>query len=179
MTALVLVPDPQLVAAMRLAAVGGTFDGRPTSASQAYLDRCRRVHRPSGTLLIFTRDTGHHTSGWFRNPDYERCLHLSLSFFEPGASPLDRRPHDAQLARAWAALFFGDALRLAWGEPPVSPRARELEVWHYRLFCDQHWQPIHPRGEVYSSEFTERGWTSASELFALTGQPEPWSPLRP
>lgn len=130
-------------------------------------------HAPSGTWLIYTRDTGHHSSGWFKNPDYERCLHLSLSFTEPHR-PLARRPRDYVLSDGWARLFFGDALRWAWAEPPVSARARELEVWHYRVFCDRFWLPLKPRGEVYSTEFTERGWKSATELF---GAPPPISPL--
>jgi hypothetical protein len=32
------------------------------------------------------------------------------------------------------------------------------------VFCDERWQPILPRGEVYSREFTEKGWKSFSEM---------------
>ena len=30
--------------------------------------------------------------------------------------------------------------------------------------CDEAWKPIMPRGEVYSTQFTERGWKSFSEI---------------
>lgn len=40
-------------------------------------------------------------------------------------------------------------------------------VYHYRLFCDEAWKPIMPRGEVYSTQFTERGWKSFSDLHKL------------
>src|SRR5574337_499038 len=85
----------EFAAAMRRTAATGTFDGRETSENAAYLAQCRQLHRVTNTLLIFTRDTGHHTSGWFKNPDYERCLHLSTSpapraLWTPGAHELDR-----------------------------------------------------------------------------------------
>ncbi len=143
-------------------AARGAFDGRETEANRLYLLACRRVAH--GTSLIFTRDTGHHSSGWFRNPDFERCWHLSLSpapsrLWTPDTPDLDRRLRDR-----WLAAFFGEWTRLLWAESPHSSAGKRAGVWHWRLFCDEHWEPILPRGEVYSSEFTEKGWKSASEL---------------
>jgi hypothetical protein len=161
---------------LRLAASRGQFDGVVSDANQAYLTACTRLHRDSGTVLIYTRDAGHHTSGWFKNPDFERCRHLSLSFVEPGR-PTEPRPRDLTLSRVWLNYFFTDTeQRLLWGEPPATLKGKAREVWHYRLFCDAYWEAIRPRGEVYSTEFTERGWKSHSELF---GTPEPVSPLYP
>jgi hypothetical protein len=37
------------------------------------------------------------------------------------------------------------------------------------LFCDAQWQPILPRKEVYTREFTEAGWRSASQVLAEDG----------
>lgn len=54
--------------------------------------------------------------------------------------------------------------RLLWCEAPYSEQGKRNEVYHYRLFCDKNWQPIMPRGEVYSKQFTELGWKSFSEL---------------
>lgn len=160
---------------LRLAASRGEFDGVVDDWNQAYLTACTRLHRESGSILIYTRDTGHHTSGWFKNPDYERCRHLSLSFVGPLIG--EPRPRDRALTQTWLDHFFSaDERRLLWGEPPVTLQAQAREVWHYRLFCDEHWVAIKPRGEVYSTEFTERGWKSHSELF---GAPEPVSPLYP
>lgn len=35
-------------------------------------------------IVIMTRDIGYHTSGWWKNPDYERCFHVSISY--PGGT---------------------------------------------------------------------------------------------
>jgi hypothetical protein len=43
-------------------------------------------------------------------------------------------------------------------------------VWHYRLFADPSWAAIVPRGEVYSTELTEAGYLSFSELGYQTAQ---------
>lgn len=115
-----------------------------------------------GVLIIYTRDVGHHTGGWFKNPDYERCLHLSASYRSPdGATYL---PQNHALSRELAELFFGDYTRWLWIEPPFGPEGKRGDIYHYRLFCDPSWTPLFPRGEVYSKEFTEKGWKSFSEI---------------
>jgi hypothetical protein len=60
--------------------------------------------------------------------------------------------------------LFGQNKKMIWIEPPYSEHGKSKEVWHYRLFCDANWFPIMPRGEVYSKEFTEKGWKSYSEI---------------
>ena len=149
---------------LRMAAARGEFDGRPTGYGAAYLEDCKAFHASSGTVLIFTRDSGHHKSGWFKNPDFERCLHLSLSFREPFRMKAQRE-YDANLADEWCDLLFGVYKKLAWSEMPKSQVGKYLEVMHWRVFTDEQWLPIFPRGEVYSTEFTEKGWKS----FGLTG----------
>jgi hypothetical protein len=153
----------RVAANMRAVAETGTFDGRITPLNQLYLHLCRRLDSHTNTLLIFTRDTGHHTSGWFKNPDYERCLHLSLSpvptsLWTPRGRDLDRTVRDA-----WLAAFFGEHVRLLWAESPKSLEGWRVGVWHWRLFCNERWEPVHPRGEVYSTELTEAGWKSWGE----------------
>lgn len=102
--------------------------------------------------VVFTKDTGYHTSGWWKNPDYERCWHLSISFVEK--KPLKKIIEN----------LFGPFENLIWVEPPYSKEGKSRDIYHYRLFCDEHWQPIKPRGEVYNTDFTERGWKSFSAL---------------
>jgi hypothetical protein len=148
-----------VVADLKSHALGGVFDGRETF----YVGYCTGFHAPTGSFLIFTRDTGHHTSGWFKNPDYERCLHLSMSFRAPFDVSIPR-DFDVALAKEWAEIFFGEARRYIWAESPKSDVGKAAGVWHYRVFCDEHWQPMLPRGEVYSTEFTEKGWKSWSEV---------------
>lgn len=165
---------------MRYQAARSTFDGRITPKSEFYLNSCRYMDLISGASIIFTRDVGHHTSGWFKNPDYERCEHLSLSQIQdtiwmPHADPgeLDRKTE-----RAWVEAFFApEARKLLWAEGAVSPDGKRLGVLHWRLFCNEQWAPILPRKEVYTREFTEKGFKSFSEIlgeqtFRVEGLPE-------
>jgi len=148
---------------MRRRAQYGTYNGIPEASGMGrYLDRCRAYHQATGTVLIFTRDAGAHDGGWFKNPDYDQCYHLSLSYRDPATEA--PRPHDHRQSRAWAEAFFQQHCRLLWVEPAYCPEGRRAEVYHYRLFCDRSWQPLLPRKEVYSTAFTEIGWKSWSEL---------------
>lgn len=150
------------VAAERLQiARQGVWDG---GRMTAYFERCRAYHSPSGTMMILSRDTGYHTSGWWKNPDYERCLHLSLSFHDPVSR--QTTPRDKKLTREWIDLIFGADGSKLWCEPPYSEQGKAAETWHYRLFCATNWTPIIPRGEVYSRELTEAGWLSYSDVQA-------------
>jgi len=155
----------RLVGDLRLAASANPpYEGRPSDT----ITKCRAVladrqlSRDFEALVIFTRDTGHHSSGWWKNPDYERCYHLSLSFHD--VETTQPASHQTALAERIARAFFGDNVSKLWIEPPYSDEGRTRDVYHYRLFCDQGWQPIVPRGEVYSRELTERGWKSWSDL---------------
>lgn len=133
---------------------------------RAYLKQCTAYHHGTGARIILTRDTGHHTSGWWKNPDYERCLHLSLSFLDPAtAEPIE---HQHDIAAEWCDLFFPGITNLIWAEPPYSEQGKQADTWHYRVFYSSGWAaPILPRGEVYSKEFTEAGWLSWSDRAEL------------
>jgi len=163
---------------MRRRSKHGLFDGRPDRRAERYLSACRRLDFRTGAVLLFTRDGGHHSSGWMKNPDYERCWHLSLSPLPPGASRIWMpRAGEEQLAEldkkvscAWVKAFYGEDLRYVWEESPKSPEGRACNVWHYRVFCNEAWEPIVPRGEVYSTELTELGWRSASQVFEEEGR---------
>lgn len=128
----------------------------------AYLESCRAIHWPSGTGIVFTRDSGHHASGWWKNPDYERCLHLSLSFVDPETGePIN---HEHKLAGQWIDQFFPSVKNLIWTEPPYGPQGKARDVWHYRVFYHSDWRtPLLPRGEVYTKAFTDAGWLSWSD----------------
>jgi len=71
------------------------------------------------------------------------------------------------------AFFTPNNQKMLWVEPPYTKEGKESDAWHYRLFVDKNMQPIIPRGEVYSKEFTEAGWKSFSEIQAeLEGMDE-------
>lgn len=143
---------PDVARRMRSRANMGLWDGRETTT---YFESCRWFHLGFQCMMIFTRDTGYHSGGWWKNPMYERCYHLSISF--PGGKD------KSVLSRVIDGLF-GSSKKLLWIEPPYSPEGKSSDVWHYRLFCNELWVPILPKGEVYSTQFTERGWKSFSEL---------------
>jgi hypothetical protein len=172
----------------------GYVDGRQFS-QLAVMRFCSVDDEETWTRVMFTRDVGHHTSGWLKNPDYERCYHLSLSpagpspehdaerriVTAPGSGlvgpdlkpivglPIQQSELDRDLEDAWVDAFYGDDARFVWRESPKSDVGRRKGVWHYRVFCDEEWNPIVPRGEVYSTEFTELGWQSWSEMHAKGG----------
>lgn len=160
-----MTTESSIVAQLRLAAnAEPPWDGRGQVSS-----RCRALSYLTGTVLLYSRDCGMHSSGWFKNPDYERCYHLSISGFDPISR--ERRIVTRREAEHWARAFFETNAVLTWCEPAATQRGRALGVVHYRLFCDVNWQPIHPRGEVYSTEFTERGWRSWSDRHGAAPEP--------
>lgn len=155
----------------------GLYDGRATPRNMFLIKSCahQMVLRPDlCAAILFTRDIGHHTSGWWKNPDYERCQHLSISFLGmPGAHVL---PFEHKQGEKIARAFFGDDTALCWIEGPYSPEGKARDVWHYRLFCDPGWQPFKPRGEVYDRSWTPSDWKSFSEVhgFAPAQEQAPW-----
>lgn len=150
----------KMVKLHRLAALRGVHDGTPRTAD--YFSSCIGIHPQSGTKLILTRDAGHHTCGWWKNPDYDRCWHLSLSFFHPEVGiPVSK---NKALTKDWLDRVFRQNVTKIWCEPPYGEKGKRNDVWHYRLFCDENWTPIIPRKEVYTRTFTEAGWMSYSEV---------------
>jgi hypothetical protein len=148
----------------------GFYTGADTPQNRALIQSCSHILRFSPGLeatVLFTRDTGHHTGGWWKNPDYERCWHLSLAYRHP-MLPGAMLPHDHARSAAIAREFFGDDAAKAWIEKPYSPQGKRSDVWHYRVFCDEGWRPHMPRGEVYSREWTPKGWQSFSEVHGVS-----------
>lgn len=159
---------PGVVTWLQRQAAAGRASMLHPKGNLSYFHSCTAFHCPSGTKLILSRDTEHHACGWWKNPDYERCLHLSLSFYDP--ETMQPTGRNTKLSTEWVGLVFQDYCRLLWCEPPYSPEGKKHDVWHYRLFyADPGFTaPILPRGEVYSKEFTEAGWKSWSDVQAET-----------
>jgi len=163
--AIVITPSMEkLVKAMTRHANAGDcyYDGRNTETP--YFRNAHQVHAKTGTSILFTRDKGMHASGWFKNPDYDRCYHLSISFWDYETNPHrpTPRPYEYGLARLWVGLFYGDWTRYVWEESTALVNL-PAEVRHYRVLCNPAWKPIIPRKEVYSREFIEKGWQSFSD----------------
>lgn len=154
-------PIESAVKRLRKAAETGTWDG---TGETPYFRHCRIYDSVRGWSILFTRDVGYHSSGWWKNPDYERCYHLSLAFRDPETR--NPRPRDAKVTAQLVDGLFGRSKRFIWTEPPYSPEGKRNDVWHYRLFCDAGWNPIKPRGEVYGRELIEAGWMSWSDAQA-------------
>ncbi len=148
-----------LIAALKGHAETGFFDG----ANMCPYFLASKAHDMStGAILIFTRDIGMHSCGWWKNPDYERCYHLSISYRD--ILTWGMKPQDKKISFRYVKAFFGDEYKKLWCEPPAYQEGRASDCWHYRLFCDENWQPIKPRGEVYSKELTEAGYKTFSEI---------------
>ena len=157
---------------MRSVANMGVWDGYDDEKGQRYINKCRRIDSETSTVIIFTRDTGHHSSGWMKNPDFERCFHLSLSpapmrIIIPNAQ---RAELSAKTKAAWLKAFYGEDAKYTWEESAKSHVGKQHGVLHYRLFCDESWKPILPSGEVYSTALTELGWRSASQVLEEDGR---------
>lgn len=148
---------------LRWAAEWFVHDGSPLTGRLS-VKCCRLQVEELGVVVMFTRDAGHHACGWWKNPDYERCYHLSLSFFDPVIRC--RLPRNKGQTALWLDAFYGHHRQWLWCEPPYSPEGKAADVWHYRLFCNPAWEPSRPRGEVYSRKFTELGWKSWSDVQA-------------
>lgn len=154
----------------RRAEVAGPVDGHLNARFRRIIGFCHYDDDVTRTRLIFTRDVGHHTSGWLKNPDYERCLHLSCSPFPAFIlTPAQHADPTLKTWRRWSKAFFGEAHRNVWAESPKSDEGKRIGVWHFRVFCNEAWEPILPRGEVYSKEFTELGWRSSSQVWDEDG----------
>ena len=152
------------------ARVSGCYNGIPAQTGHV-LEACKWFLTSWDALAIVTRDEGAHTGGWWKNPDYERCLHLSLSFWdaETGlARGLDRKG-----TAAIVGAVFGKDCRLLWTESPKSDVGIRSGVWHYRLFMNGSWtEPKLPRKEVYTRDFIPSGWKSWSDVQADLAVPD-------
>lgn len=151
-------------------AAAGVYNGDGDSlANKVLMADCTSGHIPSGSIVLFTRDKGMHDCGWWKNPDYNQCLHLSLSFRDPATGKY--RSKDQEMTDKWLEVFYGPLQRLMWAERPYYPEGKQADCWHYRVFFDPTWSaPILPRGEVYSKKWTPANWMSHSELMASLGR---------
>ena len=166
MTGIITVsaPDQAIVTTARIRAARMVHDGRNSPAAQRYINSCWQYHRPTETAIIFTRESGYNSGGWWKNPDYERCYHLSLRMLAFVAGTPYPLPFNSKMAARWVKAFFGDDAKLTWHEGPYTDQGKADGTHHYRLFCDPSWQPIKPRGEVYSKDWTPAEWKSFSDI---------------
>lgn len=164
----------RMVGRARMQAVSaGFYKGRADEEGMRIVTQCRHQfgHGDLIARLLFTRDVWMHNCGWWKNPDYEQCEHLSLSFVD--AETREPSQQVRALAKVWCDAFFGDYTRLLWAEPPYSSEGKRADVYHYRLFMHSDWKtPLLPRGEVYTREFTDAGWKSFGELHGGVNQME-------
>ena len=100
----------------RLVAQAFAAGGRPQNTNRATFpaisDRELRVS------VIVSDDQGTHASGWWRNSEYDRCLHLSVVGMDARQTAYEDLPEADR--RAIAAVVFGDDLTKTWTEPPAT-----------------------------------------------------------
>lgn len=144
------------------------FDGQSVIRSRHRLHTDSLTEPGRTVSIIVTLDSGTHASGWWRNSDYDRCLHLSVT--HPGSIVIGRleTPSDKEVA-SWAKALFGPHLNKTWTEPAASvfDPHRQPNVCHVRLFLDKENRPIMPEGEVYHLKPWKDG-TSPEKIFRRT-----------
>jgi hypothetical protein len=95
------------------------------------------------TFVLFTFDVGHHASGWFRNSDYDRCFHLSVSHPDLSGPPGTRLCDvTVEEIRAWAIAAFGEDRRLSWFEPRYAASKYIRERARGLIHFDDQEEPI-------------------------------------
>jgi hypothetical protein len=154
-----------LVNFAKLRSLAWLYDGRVNHANMSNIRRCThkfKVTPELGAIVMFTRDVGHHSGGWWKNPDYERCFHVSTSYRDIKTG--DHVEHQKDVSERIAKAFYGADITLCWIEGPYSDEGKQADVWHYRLFCDPGWQAFKPKGEVYSKDWTPAHWRSFSDI---------------
>lgn len=159
----------ELVRRMAVKAMTGWFEGTMESlAAFAATEDLPSRSNPDEiwVRLLLSRDRGHHSSGWWRNAEYEYCWHLSISSrpaVEARMAIIGLREDVGyvDLPRVeevyWGRLFFGGHASMVWHEPggtdprlPAQDRHRNKAISHLRLFLDpETFEPFIPKGEVY------------------------------
>lgn len=126
------------------------------------------------TRVLLSLDVGYHASGWWKNEEYERCLHVSVSHPRPDRPKLWTPKHELGDAggvgmdletptddevRSWGDAIFGLANRWTWLEPAASvfDPYRRPNVVHLRLFLTLELEPTKPVGEPYG--LTSAPWS--------------------
>lgn len=114
---------------------------------------------PLRAVVILTRDNMVKL-GWWKNFEFENCLHLSISFRDPAT--LFTIDWDDRSARKIVEAVFGASRSMTWWEPAYTPEGKTRGVQHWRLFYAPDWMtPIHPKGEPHTLNVPAgwRGWT--------------------
>lgn len=160
--------DYKLTRRLMLQGNRGWFTGdRESFSYSAMEDVIGRTCPELAIRLWFSKDKAHHSVGWWRNAEYEYCLHLSLSAWDradirPGGSPSDGNADPEYVPkeeeRYWAHAFFGEHVNKLWHEPggtdpSLTPEQKERHKHyiHLRLFLEpETLEPFVPEGEVYT-----------------------------
>lgn len=179
------VPGP-VIARMRRRAFAHPWPGdTPILDRRHVLDTTAITEPGRPTRVMVTFDVGYHASCWFKNADYEQCLHVSVSHPRPDVveQKVDKlglmRPRGAlypgmrletpsdEEARAWGRAFFEEHAPKAWVEPAASvlDPYRMPNVVHLRLYYDGQMRPFIPEGEVYDL----KPWSSIDPILDRAG----------
>ncbi len=166
------------------------YDGKRTAENKRGMSTCSAHHEASNTSVVFARDSGHYSGGGgYKSQASDRCFHLALTFldFENGIA----LPPDPKKTREWLNAFFPGQCHLLWAEAPVDLGAvasfwrwclglkmGDALFWHFRLFCDENWQPLTNEPALMQRDMRARGFVRASELSFGEKLRRPRLPLR-
>jgi hypothetical protein len=135
------------------------------------------LHVRTGTEIFYNRDHDPVLANvTLKNHDLARCRHLSLGFWKGRFSndnlegelrgELRRvKLENEEMRTAWLKAFFGHDLSRVWVCAPLTEEGRQYNIKHYRLFCDEKWQPLPRTAGIAKSPMHALGWN-------LWGEPE-------
>jgi hypothetical protein len=83
----------------------GRFPSRSDAEGLAIVNACLAQYEQPGliTTLIYTIDDGMHSIGWWKNPEFARCWHLSVAYWYPDQTVA---PKQEKASLEWIELFF-------------------------------------------------------------------------
>lgn len=145
------------------------YDG-DIERNQWIIERCSHAMLIDGraVVVILSRDNLV-KMGFWKNTDFARCLHLSISFRYPSTG--QPAPWCNATAKRIVAAVFGTDARLTWWEPAYTPEGKFCGVQHWRMFYSPGWwMPINPKGEPYTMN-VPFGWNEWTEYQADTPTP--------
>jgi hypothetical protein len=164
--------DEQVIRTMVRRAFNNPWKGnQPLLDKRHVLDTTAILEPGRPTRILCTFDYNYHGSGWFKNSEFEQCLHVSVSHphWDRSRVHVDKTGQLGAGAGAryagydletpteeecweWGKAFFGEHAPKAWIEPAASvlDLYRSPNIVHLRLYYDEHLEPFMPTAEPYA-----------------------------
>lgn len=140
-----------------------------------YKSFARGFYDRLGTLILYSREVWAPAVIKRKKVPAAYWRHLSFSFHESDLKAGPERygrmrkvlRRDLEATAGWLSWFFGSQCRYLLCDPPMTKHGKEFDVWHYRLLCDELWNPPRSRVEIPVEQFKAAGWITFEEMKTL------------